>query len=235
MKAKFNLAPLTLPVTPPEPQSVAQTEQLQARLPELAQQIRSQPTPTLRPDGFPPSYQTMQQTNFAARHGDYRLHTGGDVFIHATREQGRAEGEFQGDKVHLSVHPDHLDRAFAELGPLLFSGDSPIDKWKVTDLAKVDRDSRVAKGAQFTLYIKPEQADSQYQARDLGRVRHFIEQLESSLNRAGIPLGEAPASDVAPHHWHYTSYRNEHRSDRDGSADQATRLREEPVYRLLTE
>ncbi|ENI0063693.1 type III effector phosphothreonine lyase, partial [Shigella sonnei] len=47
--------------------------------------------------------------------------------------------------------------------------------------------------------------------------------------------GEYPASDVRPEDWKYVSYRNELRSDRDGSERQEQMLREEPFYRLMIE
>ncbi|MDD0420870.1 type III effector phosphothreonine lyase, partial [Shigella sonnei] len=46
---------------------------------------------------------------------------------------------------------------------------------------------------------------------------------------------EYPASDVRPEDWKYVSYRNELRSDRDGSERQEQMLREEPLYRLMIE
>lgn len=57
-----------------------------------------------------------------------------------------------------------VPQAFQALSELLFSEDSPIDKWKVTDMARVDQQSRVGEDAQFTLYVKPDQEDTQYRA-----------------------------------------------------------------------
>lgn len=89
-------------------------------------------------------------------------------------------------------------------------------------------------GAQFTLYIKPDQENSQYSVFLLHKTRQFIEYLESRLAEKGITPGQYPASDVHPENWKYLSYRNELRSGRDGDEMQLQALREEPFYRLMT-
>jgi phosphothreonine lyase len=233
MKAKLNLQPLIF--TPPPVQTQPAAD-LASRQPELARQMKQLPSPLLRPDGNPPGYQGMQQVGFAQEHAGFMLHAGGgDVFIHAKRSEGENKGEFQGDKLHLSIAPDHLTAGFELLAPMLFSEDSPIDKWKITDLTKAPADSRVAKGAQLTLYLKPAQEDGAYQADELNKIRHLVENIEQTLSHHAIPVGERPDSDIAPHHWQFTSYRNEFHSDREGSTAQSGRLHEEPIYRLLTE
>lgn len=233
MKAKLN-QPLNLTLPPVQIQTPP-TADLASRQPELARQIKQLPSPLLRPDSNPPGYQEMQQVGFAQEHAGFLLHAGGnDVFIHAKRREGGSQGEFQGDKLHLSIAPDRLAAAFELLAPMLFSEDSPIDKWKITDLAKAPMDSRVAKGAQFTLYIKPAQEDGAYQADELNKIRHLVENIEQTLSRHAIPVGARPDSDIAPHHWQFTSYRNEFHSDREGNAAQSGRLHEEPAYQLLT-
>ncbi|MGK7442845.1 type III secretion system effector phosphothreonine lyase SpvC, partial [Salmonella enterica] len=68
-----------------------------------------------------------------------------------------------------------VPQAFQALSGLLFSEDSPVDKWKVTDMEKVVQQARVSLGAQFTLYIKPDQENSQYSASFLHKTRQFIE------------------------------------------------------------
>lgn len=128
-----------------------------------------------------------------------------------------------------------MPQAFQLLSGLLFSEDSPIDKWKVTNLERVDQQARVSVGAQFTLYIKPDQENSQYSSSLLHNIRDFIECLESRLSNNGIIPGQRPESDVHPENWQYFSYRNELRSERSGSEIQSQTLREEPFYRLMTE
>ncbi|MDF8329030.1 27.5 kDa virulence protein [Aeromonas salmonicida] len=234
MKAKLNLPPLIF--TPP-PVQTQPTADLASRQPELARQMKQLPSPLLRPDGNPPGYQGMQQVGFITQeHAGFLLHAGGnDFFIHAKRREGGNQGEFQGDKLHLSIAPDRLAAGFELLAPMLFSEDSPIDKWKITDLAKAPMESRVAKGAQLTLYIKPAQEDGAYQADELNKIRHLVENIEQTLSRHAIPVGERPDSDIAPHHWQFTSYRNEFHSDREENAAQSGLLHEEPIYQLLTE
>lgn len=89
--------------------------------------------------------------------------------------------------------------------------------------------------AQFTLYIKPDQENSQYSASLLHNIRDFIACLESRLFNNGIIPGQCPGSDVHPESWQYLSYRNELRSGRSGSEMQSRALRQEPFYRLMTE
>ena len=55
-----------------------------------------------------------------------------------------------------------VPQAFQLLSKLLLLEDSPIDEWKVTDMEQVDPESRVRLGAQFTLYVKPDQENSNY-------------------------------------------------------------------------
>jgi phosphothreonine lyase len=128
-----------------------------------------------------------------------------------------------------------VPQAFQALSGLLFSEDSPVDKWKVTDMEQVDQQARVSLGAQFTLYIKPDQENSLYSASLLHKTRQFIECLEVRLSENGVISGQCPESDVHPENWKYLSYRNELRSRHDGGEMQRQALREEPFYRLMTE
>lgn len=174
---------------------------------------------------------------------------GVDPFIKVDRDEPRAAGEFAGDKFHLSVSQEDVPRAFEQLSGLLFSQDSPIDKWKISNQghqglgqgvnSERSLQNRVKVGAQFTLYVKPDTVDSTYTAEGLSRTRHFVEQLEKELEANGIAPGERPASDVFPDRWRYTSYRNERRSVREGSPAMLARQREglasEPFYQLMTQ
>ena len=178
----------------------------------------------------------MRQSGFACMSHGFMLSSGGqDVFMHARREQAQNQGEFAGDKFHLSVRRDLVPQAFQALSGLLFSESSPIDKWKVTDIERAGPETRVGVGAQLTLYVKPDGADSQYSAQGLSQVRQFVERLETTLTEHGIEPGKHPESDVRPEHWRYASYRNELRSGREGGDVQSQALREEPFYRLMTE
>ncbi|MFC7634125.1 type III effector phosphothreonine lyase [Paraburkholderia humisilvae] len=159
----------------------------------------------------------------------------GAGFIHANA--GR-NGRFDGDKFHVSVANDQLESGFAALASLLFSPDSPVREWKMTDLNAGRPDTpegrRVTQGAQFTLYVRTG-ADGHYSAGQLKRIKDFVSEMERTLAAQGIGMGERPASDVAPEHWNYVSYRNEQRSGRDGTEEQALALQREPFFRLVSD
>ncbi|MFJ2713283.1 type III effector phosphothreonine lyase [Pseudomonas sp. NPDC087346] len=185
---------------------------------------------------YAPDYLAMRQSGFATSHNGYRSsNSREDVFIHVRREERQSHGEFDGDKFHISVKREDLARAFDGLSSLLFSEDSPIDKWKVTDMERVEPSARVSEGAQFTLYMKPQGSDSHYEASELNRIKHFVSQLEGVLHELQVPAGQHPDSDVRPDHWQYTSYRNELRSQREGNEAQSLALSSEPFYRLMAE
>ncbi|WP_434626849.1 type III secretion system effector phosphothreonine lyase [Chromobacterium sp. CV08] len=234
-KFKLNLTPLDFS-SPMEKNAPSTREQLHSHFDGLRKQMRELPLPSFRQAFHAPDYAGMRQSGFSAVSNGFRMENhGGDVFMHARRENPQNLGEFAGDKFHISIHSEQVPQAFQALTGLLFSDDSPIDKWKVTDMARVDHQARVGAGAQITLYVKPDQADSIYSAAALNKTRHFIENLENSLFEQGIEPGHYPESDVRPDGWRYVSYRNELRSDRDGGEAQSQALREEPFYRLMTE
>lgn len=184
-----------------------------------------------------PNYADMQQSVFARLFQGYIVsnHKEKNVFIHAFRQGPLCEGPFCGDKFHISVRREQVPQAFQILSGLLFSEDSPIDKWKVTDIDRVRPESRVSIGAQFTLYIKADQKTSFYSADFLHSIKELVGNIESRLEMHNISAGEHPCSDVMSGGWKYVSYRNEFRSDREGSEMQSHRLRAEPFYRIMTE
>lgn len=198
--------------------------------------MRGDPAPHFREYSHAPDYSAMRQSRFATLHNGFMVNNSGlDAFMHARREQGQCAGAFAGDKLHISVKREDVPLAFNALSGLLFSEDCPIDKWKVTDMERVEPGGRVSGGAQFTLYVKPDAADSRYTAQGLNSIRHFVERLESVMTEHNIQPGQHPDSDVRPFHWQFTSYRNEMRSEREGGEEQSLALRNEPFYRLVTE
>lgn len=211
-------------------------EHLKSNFNALHNQMREMPVSYFKERLDAPDYSGMRQSGFFSMSQGFRLNNSNDdVFIHALRESPQCQGEFAGDKLHISVLRDSVPQAFQALSGLLFSEDSPIDKWKVTDMEKVDPQARVSLGAQFTLYIKPDQGSSQYSALSLHKTRQFIECLESRLSEQEVTPGDRPESDVYSDNWKYLSYRNELRSGRYGGEMQSQALREEPFYRLMTE
>ncbi|KAA8691291.1 Type III effector phosphothreonine lyase [Pseudomonas caricapapayae] len=191
-----------------------------------------------------PTYAVAQRAR-GENHGGWTVFntfraTGTDLFIHMDRREPKSKGDFAGDKFHLSVAPEHVASAFDAIGKLLQADDSPVDKWKVTDMNSVQTHSsaeqaRVTQGAQFTLYAKPDRADNTYSPQYMGKMRGMISSIEHALRAAGVAQSRhRPASDVAPGHWAYASYRNEHRSERAGSASQVNELQTEPFFQLVS-
>ncbi|WDC32317.1 type III secretion system effector phosphothreonine lyase (plasmid) [Escherichia albertii] len=211
-------------------------EHLKNNFDTLHNNMRNMPVSCFKEAQGVPDYSGIRQIDYFDMSQGFLLNTdSSDVFIHACRDTPKNQGKFAGDKFHISVQRDMMPQAFQLLSGLLFSEDSPIDKWKVTNLERVDQQARVSVGAQFTLYIKPDQENSQYSSSLLHNIRDFIECLESRLSNNGIIPGQRPESDVHPENWQYFSYRNELRSERSGSEIQSQTLREEPFYRLMTE
>lgn len=230
---KLNLS-LNLPQTsnvppPPSPTTTLKNEETTLRM-AMSNMSRTQ----FAPAHATPSYAELPEAAFGTQTFAFSIAPGfDDVFTHATRPERCAAAKFAGDKIHLSVKPEAIGTAWGVIASLLFSADSPIDKWKVTDLARCTPDARVYRGAQFTLYAKPDE-QTRYTAAHLKRIQTFINDVEAALTSAGIEPGERPASDVWPSHWRYASYRNEYRSGREGGSEQSARLREEPFFRLIS-
>ncbi|KPB72056.1 Type III secretion system effector HopAI1 [Pseudomonas syringae pv. maculicola] len=63
----------------------------------------------------------------------------------------------------------------------------------------------------------------------------MISSIEQELKSAGVEQSNhRPDSDVAPEHWTYASYRNEHKSNRAGSSNQHKNLEAEPFFQLVS-
>ncbi|KAF1030210.1 MAG: MAPK phosphothreonine lyase [Pseudomonas sp.] len=165
--------------------------------------------------------------------------TGTDAFIHMDRAQPQSQGDYAGDKIHLSVAPQHVATAFNAIGKILQAQDGPVDKWKVTDMTRAGphmspEQARVSLGAQFTIYAKPDRPDNTYSPQYMGKMRGMIASIEQELRQAGVtPSSHRPASDVAPQHWQFASYRNEQNADRTASPTQRERLMHEPFFNLI--
>ncbi|WP_068317710.1 hypothetical protein [Polycladidibacter hongkongensis] len=239
LSLKLQVPPLQL--SQPHHASVANYQEkkpggLAGRQDVIAQQVKDLPVPVFRPASNPPTFECARESGWGSENNGWRTLNieSQDCFIHTKRIDTKAQGEYVGDKIHLSVEPSQVPAAFDAINTLLFSEDSPVDKWKVTDMARVPEGSRVQAGAQFTLYLRPTAEDSQYSAQDLKDDKSFLEAIERKLSLAGIQPGERPASDVSAHHWEFASYRNEFRSDREGGIAQTEALRREPVFEILT-
>lgn len=182
------------------------------------------------------NYKQMQQSGFATLANGFIINNNGnDVFMHARREYPEYNGDYVGDKIHINIHQNYVKEAFNLLSGLLFSQNSPVDKWKVTDIDAISSESRVSVGAQFTLYMKPENMENNYTPIQLHKIRCFLSEIENRLKQENIPVGQQPKSDIKYAEWVYISYRNEFKSDREGSEEQDEKLKDEAFFRLITE
>lgn len=162
-------------------------------------------------------------------------------FIWFTKTEDMLNGKhYAGDKLHLSVEREQLPQAFDALSDLLLSEDSPVSKWKVINpevhrSLDTEKGRRLELGGQIIFYLYAEKRDEPISADRLLSTRAFVDAVEDRLKIHHINPGLKPESDVSAHHWDYTSYRNDKRSDRyDIDPTQHQRLREEPVFQALS-
>jgi len=217
-------------------QKLSTLEHLRSNFDNLKSQLTGGACPLFReaPEGY--DYPAACRIGSDTLHNGFMVYNAGvDAFVHVCRDEGQCKGAYDGDKLHISVKRDEMPQAFGVLSKFLFSEDCPIDKWKFVHVSELGSGNRVCEGAQFTLYVKPDAADSQFTTQALSRLRHFVERLESEMASQNIHPGKYPDSDVRPSHWQFISYRNEMRSQREGSEEQSVSLSNEPLYRLLTE
>ena len=217
-------------VRPPTPQSEAIRADLTRNLHSLAAQMASLDKQPFKVDEAPMRYQAMRAGGFRKTHGDFLVFINpSTVFINAGRPNDDVES---GDKLHVSVDGSQVESAFDALAGLLFSSDSPINQWKVTDMSRLPSTDRVAQGAQLTLFINPRKG-ARYGAQHLRNVREFIDRIETTLTDQGVEPGIRPESDVASRHWRYVSYRNEFACGRAGSEAHRLQLAQEPFFKLI--
>lgn len=134
-----------------------------------------------------PDYPMLQQCGYSSRYNGFHLSNDcGDVFIRACREKPHCAGGFEGDKFHLSVHESQIAQAVTMLSGALFSDNNPCDRWKITDISQAEPDSRVKRGAQITLYVRPVPGEHPYSAELLSETRRFITGLEYRLTEGGL-------------------------------------------------
>jgi phosphothreonine lyase len=230
-RLKPNLAPLVLTQNTPLSTPKLANELKSENVAKILKEMDSLPKTHFRNADFRGGYQELSQSCYNNQFSGYRLSNVpfGDAFIHANKDN--ESREYLGDKVHISIDKAKLSSGFDSILPLLLSEDSPIDKWKVTDLNRCSPDSRVAVGAQVTLYVKADK-ESGYVAAELKNVKDFLEQIELTLGQSDAAPGEKPHSDVSAANWSYISYRNEFKSDREEAASHL--LFEEPFFQVLS-
>lgn len=218
-------------------------------LKSLSESYRTERAPVFRPANSVPSFAALKEPHCENSEGfNHTTLPGTDKFIHFERLERKTANEDLGNKVHISVKLEDLEQAYNAIADLLLSPDSPIDEWKLTHTDRTleriatttnpeskARSLRITQGAQFTLYIQPEKKGEGYSHNQLLETRHLLDAIETKLASNRIGEGVKPDSDVDGHHWAYVSYRNDKISDREGSAQQSAVLRQQPVFRALTE
>jgi phosphothreonine lyase len=193
-----------------------------------------------------PSYKDFQNgVGKEAEH--YEVHPENNFTSAERKKEGpsvdrSAEGTtgpgYEGDKIHLSVNKNDTQKAYDAAAPLLFSSDSPIRKFKMTNMEAADEATktggeaakRVSEGAQFTLYLKPNRETGKFDAPHLKNIQGFVNNIGDRFGRAGVEKGNIPETD-APLPNGYASFRTENAERDKAGAEEA---KQEPVYQLLS-
>jgi hypothetical protein len=205
--------------------SAGQSVSVQARDLESLSPVKVEPA-------SPPSLSSLSGVSFTG--GNYRsTNLGNDYFINVRSMASPGKSTFDGHKIHISVSAQQFELAYSALGPLLFSSQSPISSFKLTDMTRAEAATptsaaaRVTLGAQFTLYLHSSSASGDYDAQQINAIRSFIGQCEEAMNKAGVQPGVVPTSDVQL--GTYASYRNEHYDRTTATAEMA----DEKICQLL--
>lgn len=200
---------------------------------EIARYLKTASPRIIQGDGQPPTLADMGKPAVQTQHFS-TSNFGNDFFVNVAHRGDTGKSTFDGHKVHLSVDKAQFGQAYAALAPLLFSGESPIRRFKLTDMERAGagpqnpHSDRVTQGAQFTLYLQSHPQTGHYDAQHLHALQSFIGQCEGALTDAGVSSGSMPASD-APLGSH-ASYRSE---DYDRDASQVAQMAHDPMCTLL--
>ncbi|PRH37712.1 hypothetical protein C6V07_02265 [Burkholderia gladioli] len=207
-------------------------QRLAAQAAQIRQQLHGVSPTAIAPTSRPPSLDDLGSPTIETPHHS-TSNLGNDYFINVRAKHAAPNAPFDGHKVHLSVDPRQFARAYAALAPLLFSSQSPVTRFKLTDMARAGAatpspaNDRVTQGAQFTLYLQPNPATGSYDAQQIHALRSFVGQCEHELNRAGVGARMIPGSDVPV--GSHASYRNEN-YERSGMTME---MANEPMCQLL--
>ncbi len=154
LKLDFSL--LNLPEKDDKKTHLPTDDYLKQHIDALLIQMKQIPVSFIKEAENAPDYPMLQQCGYSSRYNGFHLSNDcGDVFIRARREKPHCAGGFEGDKFHLSVHESQIAQAVTMLSGALFSDNNPCDRWKITDISQAEPDSRVKRGAQITLYVRP--------------------------------------------------------------------------------
>ncbi|WP_250634553.1 hypothetical protein [Pinirhizobacter soli] len=91
------------------------------------------------------------------------------------------------EKIHLSVAPDQLEKAYQCISAPLVGANCPFDDFKVVNPAFVATDGSMDADAQVTLYV--------HDQTDPEGVRYFLLDVGTRLDTAGIAAGSVPEGD----------------------------------------
>src|ERR1700754_4998021 len=154
---------LPLALSIPTPDNAATTaatpnSKLEADVQQITAQLATEARTTIEPTNGAPSLSDLQNKQAFVTQSHSIANMGNDFFINVSRLGDPQRETFDGHKVHLSVDRDKFEQAYNALAPLLFSNQSPILRFKLTDMERAGAEasgaagSRVTDGAQFTLY-----------------------------------------------------------------------------------
>ncbi|WP_081080974.1 hypothetical protein [Burkholderia territorii] len=210
-------------------------EQLRISLGPVTQAMTNLPQSTFTLNPNFPSYSNLPSQNYFAQinvSGWAVSNPPGDNFLHS-RTDGPF-GDFLGDKVHVSVRESQVGQAYSAIGDLLFSTNSPIHAWKITDMQHPVSEEiraspeyqRITQSAQFTFYVHPLQ--SGFTPEHLRNLQSYFQQIEQRLVAGRIEPGQHMTSDIylGP----FASYRHEAES-RENANHQV--LANSPVFQAL--
>ncbi|SFU15580.1 virulence-associated protein [Pseudovibrio denitrificans] len=171
---------------------------------------------------------------------------------------------YHGNKIHLSIRQDQVEKAGDILTPLLLSPDCPFLSFKVSNLQatqtarqiiskrlddspseekrkqlEIDKKAqqRISDGAQITLY--PYTKDEDFTG-GVQEYNFFIKLLEQELEAAGIQPGDIPKSDVGLEGMKFATFRHEDGSrgeefgDKPLGKENDDLLKSKPFYKALT-
>jgi phosphothreonine lyase len=209
--------------------------------PQIQTQMTQLSPSTFSPGTNVPSYEQFQNGSYgdqtAKKNDHYNFHPEGGFTTADRTSESAPNGQFEGQKIHISVDPAKAKDAYNALAPLLFSPDSPVDKFKMTNMGMAQgaggagdaAANRVSEGAQFTMYLKPNPQTGEFDASHLKKIQSFVGAVGNNLQQSDVSPGKMPDSDAALPGG-YASFRTE---EADRTQDGAEKVKQDPVYQLL--
>jgi hypothetical protein len=148
------------------------------------------------------SIQREQNTKYAFFHVTYQKKSKNYRFIREHRKKNSSSSRFHGQIIHINIGINQIDLAFDAIRPVLFSEESPIFDWSLSD------NSSKTSG-QIILYVTPNQDRHRFSIDKIAELTDFLWRIEVELIRFGIQPGEVPKGDIQSKAWSYCSYCDE--------------------------